>query len=539
MTGGLAPDLAINFTGHAEFQGNGWGNNLYNGKDAFRVYHDVALRSSLLWRPGSSTEVRVSADYEDNRNNIASSTKLAPGTGFPFPGEVNPTKRRDIDSDVQPNQRLKGGGVSANITQDVDFASLVSITAYRRSRYFLQFDGDATNVPLVGIDIGQNDHQLSQELQLASKPGSPIKWVIGAFYFDATSAFAPNAVNIFGLLRPNTPLGPVTGSIIDDKLGVRSIAGYAQATAPIFDATNLTLGFRYTNERKNLTDIRSLTQFLALPAPVAVPPVPNKSITYNRPTWRASLDHRFSPEVLVYASYNRGFKSGGYNGQTPADAPFKPEKIDAYEAGAKTDLFDRHLRIDGSVFYYDYSNIQVSRFINSQISYYNGASAHVYGLDVDYEARLTRHFSLTGGLTLLHDRFTSFPNAAISTQVPFGIITTIGSAKGNRLPLTPDFSGTITASYHTPLNFGELALDASYTYNRGYYTQPDNILRQPSYDLLSAGATVTLHNGLSARVFARNLLNAAIFNTLAAGSFDSNASYQAPRTYGITLGAKF
>ena len=538
LTGGLARNLAMNFTAHVESQGRGWGTNLATGGDSYRVYHDVSLRSSLLFRPAAGTEIRVNGDYEDDRNNISSSIKLAPGTGFRFP--LHPILNTwDTSSDIQPYSQLTGGGIDGHVRQDLGFASLVSITAFRKSRYQSSFDGDGTSIPLVNPINILRDQQFSQEVQLASKVSSRIKWLVGGFYFNATSKYDPSEGLLLGVQRPNSPLGPVTGSITYASLGTRSLSAYGQATAPIGGTTNLTLGFRYTSERKGIGDISTYTVFALLPSPVAGVPVAGRSVQYSRPTWRVSLDHRFSPELLIYASYNRGFKSGGFNGQFPTDNPFLPESIDAYEFGAKTDLLGRRLRIDAAAFYYDYTNIQVSKFIGQQTSYYNGAAARVYGIDADFEARLTQNLSLSGGLTLLHDRFTSFPNAVISTQVLTGIVITTGSAEGNRLPATPDFSSTVTGNYHVPLGFAQLALDASYTYNAGYFTQPDNILRQPAYNLVSVGAGLNFHNGLSARAWVRNLLDTKVYNTLQAGSFDSVVSYQAPRTYGITVTAKF
>jgi iron complex outermembrane receptor protein len=539
VTDGLAPGVAANFAGHVESQGDGWGKNQYNNQDVYRVYHDVALRSSLLLQPTDRTRIRITGDYENNDSTTGVAQKLVPGTGFPFPGLARPTGNPwNVDSDVQPLAQLLGGGISANATQDLDFASLVSITAYRRSNLHLTFDGDVTNIPLLAIDIVQPDRQFSQELQLASGPGSPIKGVIGAFYFDASSGFDPSTGTLYGLAQPVTPLGPINSAVTYDRLGTRSLAGYAQATAPIFDATNLTLGLRYTHERKNITDISQATYIAGIPVPLATT-LPNNSVTYNRPTWRVSLDHPFSPELMVYASYNRGFKSGGFNGQNPTDAAFLPEKLDAYEVGEKADLLGHHLRINAAAFYYDYTNIQVTRYVDSEQSFYNGAAAHVYGLDVDFEGRLTRGFTLSGGFTLLHDRFADFPNAIISIQVPTGIMITTGSAKGNRLPFTADFSGTLTATYHVPTQLGEASFDASYTYSDGYYAQPDNILRQPAYDLVSFGAGLTLNNGIDVRVWMRNALDTKIYSSLQAGTIDSNETLQAPRTYGITLGVKF
>jgi len=139
---------------------------------------------------------------------------------------------------------------------------------------------------------------------------------------------------------------------------------------------------------------------------------------------------------MVYTSYNRGFKSGGFNVAAPTDPAFKPEKLDAYEIGLKSDLFDRRLRLNTSAFYYDYTNLQVIKYTGTVTTIYNGASARVYGLDADVEARLNSNFSLSGGLTLLHDRFTDFPAAVIATQVPGGVITTVA-------PVHTEFLGSL------------------------------------------------------------------------------------------------
>src|SRR5882757_2512773 len=225
VTGGLAPGVAVNFAAHTEFQGDGWGKNQFNNRDVYRTYHDIVLRSSLLLDPTDRTSILISGDYENNDSTTGVAQKLIPGTGFPFPGLVRPTGNPwNVDLDVQPVAQLLGGGISANATQALDFASLVSITAYRRSQLHLTFDGDITNIPLLAIDIVQPDRQFSQELQLIQNAGSAIKGVIGAFYFDALSAFDPSTGTLYGFVQPVTPLGPISSAVSYDRLGTRSLA---------------------------------------------------------------------------------------------------------------------------------------------------------------------------------------------------------------------------------------------------------------------------------------------------------------------------
>jgi len=537
VTGPLADGLAADLGLHVSTQGVGYGVNLFDGREVNRTDEEVNLRGSLLWRPREGSKLRLTADYERTEGDMYAATRLAPGTGFFLP---QPTIDRawDINSDVRPFLAIEGGGVALHAEQDLGFASLSSITAYRKSTYHTIFDADVTDAPLVALDVLQRDHQFSQELQLTSSADSTVKWVAGVFYFNSEGSYDPSVTAFSGPARPATPVGPLSAVTTFSQLGTESLAGYAQATAPLGEATNLTLGYRYSTEERTI-DATQVNDFALIPVPVPGAPIPSQSKRFSQPTWRVAVDHRFSPEVFVYATYNRGFKSGGYNGQFPVDAAFDPEQLDAYEVGTKLDLFERRLRINAASFFYAYDDIQVQKFVGSQPSFYNGASAEVYGLDADIEARVTSQLTLSGGFTWLHDRFTDFPNAIISTQVPTGIVITTGSATGNRLPNTADFSATLAAEYVTTLSFAELGLDASYTYNDGYFTQPDNILEQPAYHLLAAGVRLEFPNGVTARLWGRNLANEEIYTALTAGTFASNASFQAPRTYGLTLTARF
>ena len=111
-----------------------------------------------------------------------------------------------------------------------------------------------------------------------------------------------------------------------------SVAPYAQFSYEIFDATHLTLGGRFTYERRALDGSTVLTKYsgAVIPLPQARPP-----LVIEKPTWRAALDHQFTPDILGYVSYNRGIKSGGFNILNVANPAYLPEQLDAYEAGSR------------------------------------------------------------------------------------------------------------------------------------------------------------------------------------------------------------
>ncbi len=538
VTGGLASGLAADFAGRLSSQGEGYGVNRFNGEDVYKTNQDTALRSSLLYRsPSGNTKIRITGDYEKNDGSMYAPIKLAPGTSTVFP-QGNLNSPWDINANVQPFNSLEGAGVSARIDQNLGFAQFTSISAYRQSHNSIIEDIDATPTPGVSLNVRQRDSQFSQEVQLASNSSSTIKWLVGGYYFHSDSSFDPSSVTFDGFFQAPTPFGPLAGEKTFGSQRIEALAGYAQGTVPIGDQTNLTLGVRYSTEVHSLTATQTV-DIAGGPSNVSLGPIPNQSHRFSQPTWRASLDHRFSPELMVYASYNRGFKSGGFNVAAPTDPAYRPETLDAYEVGLKSDLFDRRLRLNAAAFYYDYTDLQVEKFTGALTTIYNGARAVVYGVDADFEARLSSNFSLSGGLTLLHDRFTDFPNADIATLVPGGVITTVGSAKGNRLPQTPDFSANVSADYHHPTSFGAVGVNVSYSYNSGYFTQPDNVLRQPSYNLLAASLRFELPAGFGLSFWGRNLTNALIAQNLTAGQFNAVVSYAAPRTFGATVSKKF
>src|SRR3546814_9650249 len=98
---------------------------------------------------------------------------------------------------------------------------------------------------------------------------------------------------------------------------------------------------------------------------------------------------------MGYVSYNRGFKSGGFNAQQPLPAnPYRSEKVDAFELGVKTQLFDHRLRLNPSFFYNRYSNLQVLNLNSVFATVGNARRARMYGVDVEGEWKVTRDLDI-------------------------------------------------------------------------------------------------------------------------------------------------
>ena len=548
-TRGLTDNLAADVSLRYEHQGVGFGTNLDTGYDTMRLDRDFAGRVKLLFTPTPQTRIHLSLDYEDSKSSLSSQHLGSDYAGVfnsgPFGAAFRPLPSPyDIDQNIDPSDAFRGGGITLQVNQDVGPVSFQSITAYRRSFYFVPFDADFTSANFEGLNISQGDNQFSQEFQLSSRNPGRLKWVAGVFYFQANDSNRP-----FDITIQPSPLAPVPGTSdnieISDAEGTMALAGYGQATYEIFKGTNFTFGARYSYEHKTFggTQTFAINGTVVSDTGVPTPGIPFHA-SFNKPTYRVALDHQFGRHILGYVSYNTGFRSGGFNVDLASNPPYKAETITAYEVGLKNELLDRRLRLNVAAFHYDYDNIQVSRYVNSQEEILNGSSAELYGVDMDGELVVGYGLSLTGGLAYLHDRFTSFPNAPFITAVN-GCTPAVGgvcegSAAGNELPFAPTTTVNVGLTYKKRFDFGLITFAGDYFRSSGFYAAPDNALRQPAYDLGDASLTWTERGGkFSVKVYGKNLGSTVFATDLVENEQGPTRQFGAPRTYGLTLGARF
>lgn len=538
VTGGLTSALSADLALHFNSQSEGFGRNLYNGRQINNVPVDLGLRSKFKLELDDKTTIRVALDYEQLKANIPAYRPVfgsLSSTGAEYTGGTF-----DINSNTQPVSENKQNGESITLNRDLGGASLVSITAHRESKYDFTVDSDKTPSFLAATGVIEKDHQFSEEMHLLSAPHAPLQWLLGIYYFHAGTSFTTAAAN------------PATTAVLYTDQVADSVAGFAQATYRITPKLGLTAGFRYTYEERNFTGSGEITHStptsgaapLSSGGPIApIAPVAGETVI-EKPTWRLNLDYHFDKNILGYISYNRGFKSGGFNPTRvalPLD-PYQGEQLDAYEIGLKSDLLNGRLRVNAAGYYYQYDNIQVTSYNNGVATIYNATSADIYGLDADIAAVPIEHLTLTGGLSLIHDRFGPFANAVVTTPLPQGgLLLAPGNATGNRLPLTPDWTLSAGADYVATLERGRLDLSLNYLHNSGWYGEVDNRLHQKPYDLVNASATWWLDDAsrYSVQLWAKNLADTVYAVTLVSSAQASAIALAPGRTFGITLGAKF
>ncbi len=422
-----------------------------------------------------------------------------------------------------------------------DSLTVKSITSYaelrERSRFSLEGENfliPQMNVPfLTVIRIGNtpgydtaSQSTFTQELQLVgSAAGGRLDWQAGGYfensdpigYMGQMSPFMMNCSDYQSLkCAPSLAVVPVGQQLIYvsnisqpwQKRWYRSRGLYAQGTYALTRKLNLTGGLRHTWDRYSHYYASTAIGFSAPNQPVAfcnnpiANPGPNpagglpiKFITpgdfrqcdfkvsgkSNRPTWLLSLDYKANDDLMVYAKYARGYRSGGVNAAYSGYTGWGPEKVDAYEVGVKAG-FAGAVRgyVNVAAFYNDFSDQQIQATLNAKANspvlggtaIVNAGKSRIWGIEADASVTLFDALRLEAGYTYLNTRLKSLTGIPapdltpwVPGTVPWGrVIPT--SVPGGPLALSPKNRFTLTGTWTLPIDesIGRISVGATFVH---------------------------------------------------------------------------
>jgi iron complex outermembrane receptor protein len=365
----------------------------YNVFDKSRIDNLGVLqgRATVDILPAEGWRVRLIGDFLRERDSRgAAAFVTAPGPATLNFGQPILSSRFVADENAPLGNVIDGRGVSATIDKDFGAFTATSITGYRYSAYSSRLDLDFTSFNFADNQAQtEKSKTFTQELRLASSPGGRFSWIAGLYYLneDATTS------NNYTFYTSNSVL------VIAGATRTKAYAGFGQISYNLTDKLKLTAGGRYSDETRS-ANVSSRTVATSTFA---------GSASYHAFTPKFGIDYTVSPNVLLYASATRGFKSGGFNATSTTNPPFLPEGVWSYEAGFKTELFDRRLRLNGSAFYMDYSNLQVIVSVPGKPSTINNAaSARIKGAELEAQLQVGGGLTLNAGLSLLDAKYKQY-----------------------------------------------------------------------------------------------------------------------------------
>jgi iron complex outermembrane recepter protein len=525
-----------------------WVNDVANpADDQLQSSHSYNIRGTLEYDVASYMKATVVGyDYRNTGSNFVMRNTSLPGYqasnplniyNYLPPGYDYVTSQDDrkVAHDTPGYGLDETRGVTSDMAVDGRNIVVRSITGYFDMTTTTQYDADGTDVPALRTwaYFTSKYRTFSEELQVASKDVERVRWVVGGYYYNERSSYQ-------GALNGLQSAVPFLVDFTDPaQVHSQSFSVFGQADYHLTDALTLTAGSRYNYDR--MAVVRSLAFSLFGETVSAFSRVP-ASASWQKPTWKLGLNYQIDPTVMVYASYSRGYKSGGFNVQDN-NPPFAPESLDDYEGGLKTQLFDRHLQLNGALYYYDYSDIQEATADAVGFTVIeNAAKATAKGVELEGIAKVFHGLRLDGSIEYEDARFNAF-----STADPDNLAAGVQNLSGKYLPDAPKCQVDVGVQYTLALSHvGQITARVDNAYSSTKYARPFNLEtdKLPSYNRTNLQL---MWDDPSFRwkvtAYVENLQNRDVLSNFADTSpllgYIHLSAYLPPRTFGVRLSSRF
>jgi len=490
----------------------------------------IGGRFAAEWDAAENVEVYFSVDYVKEEENGApiSFNGLAPnlfanlaaggvlvgsGCAGQDPSLQARCASRDWDAGPHANfgtfpaeSYFESWGSNLTVKWDLEGFSVKSITAYRDMEWTGSRDADNTPLTILHTRNDDTQDQFSQEFQFSGIAlEDRLNWLLGLYYFEESASddyFVPVAVGTFN-----------SGGLVEND----SQAVFGQLTYDLTDKLSLTLGLRWTEENKAFKPLQfAETQYVFPVAPgesdgmggyihpfdgntyptlggggtVAIVPAGTLFFaqqwvdeTYSDTTPMVNLSYQWNEDVMLYASYSEGFKSGGFNARNikpgPAVRSFQPETAETIELGFKADLFDNTLRVNGAIFTTDYADLQFVIREDFAPIVFNAGEAQIDGVELEWTWVPNASLQIVGGIGYVDAQYKKLSDELQAS----------GVLLSNKMPHVPELSANLGIAYSFALdNVGTLTprIDWSYRDDVVFDALNSEDIAQDGYDIVNA-----------------------------------------------------
>jgi iron complex outermembrane receptor protein len=501
--------------------------NLTGGGDPGKI-DAGGVRGQLEWR-GTDITMLLSGSYYKARNGQTNLYLSTPDVS----GFVDPSLPQRAGQspyvhyyDFVGYEHQDTYDLTGRLEWQTPIGQLTSISAYRSNLFNRAQDNDGTVYDASRQISREKSRSFSQEVRLVGDVSTRLHYIAGLYYYHSAIDFLYNAPR-----GPAFPTAAQRGQTITDASTylTDSYAAFGQATFDFTDQLDLTIGGRFTQDDKE--DRRNVSRLGTI---YSVDP----NASFHAFTPAVTLNIKPRRGLLVYLSYRKGYKSGGFQSLAPttaaiANTPFLPEYVASYEAGLKVDLFDNKVQASAALFRSDIRNQQISRLLPtvSAILIDNAGRTRADGVDLALTVKPVPGLTLAANATFQKARFRDYQNGAVNYA-------------GNAQLRSPDFTGYFSADYRIPLGrLSSVTLHGDYSRTSSTYFDAPNSntagLYQPTYGIGNLRVTWSPQKTLDLSGFIRNVGNTLYFQNIAIGGKSGAAVPNDPRTYGVALNLRF
>lgn len=421
----------------------------------------TAGRINITWLATDDIKVKFVADDLRDESNARGGQRLVASR---VTGEQPLDDRYDTRQNMDPEaNEVNSAGQALTLSWDLNEAwQFKSVSAYREGDTVTDIDFDQLNRPILDIPAEYDDQQFSQEFQLTYE-GENLSLVSGLYYFDGEACGSFDTV--LGVLFGGAGFTRQTSGCVDTT----SQSIYAQASYEFATDWSFTLGGRYDEDEKEAeVSVRNFRGLSHQTGTLLAQGSFTGKETFDDFSPRVGLEYEISSDVMAYASYSHGFKSGGFNMRgnilldPQAAEPFDPETVDAIELGLKGSWLDDRLYANIAVFSQDYDDKQVT--VNTTVAntpvqrVLNAAKATGDGVEIEMSAKLTEEFKLNFIYGYLDAEYEDFVAAITPGGQPVDISDTA------QIINAPENQYTLGASYDWDIGSGSLLFMADYAW---------------------------------------------------------------------------
>lgn len=487
---------------------DGYLRNTNTGSDEPEI-EDVAIRGSLQWKATDDLSMLFKAEYAQSRQtgNTLAVSQLTPAqlaAARVFDPNLNldlDSLSKSADSAGLPGNEEFNDLTSSNFTATIDYSvgdwTLTSISAYGRLEYEQGTDADHQPSPLsvISLRVGSEYEQISQELRLASPVGKAFEFLGGAYYQSGDVSFTDWIPCVQFAAVPGVGLPTAFCAPARWKQDQTTLSGFVRGTWNVTSSFRANAGVRYTHEKKEASNVLTITTFdgsapntnpFDLLIARAVGGWANHTIAPTERTeknWSPSFSVQYdlTSDVMLYGSYTRGTKGGGFNPLNGTGDPgaweFGPETARSFEAGAKTRLFGSRVAFNIAAYTSEFEDLQVSQFNGATFVVTNAGSAKVDGVELDMRWRAAQDLTFGANLAYLDSRYGTFltgPCKAGQTAAT-GCVGGFQNLSGESLPFAPEWTGSLDVEYAHAIGANlRFSAHGEAVYSDSHYLAPDN-----------------------------------------------------------------